>query len=81
MIYIHYSKSVNSPAVDSKQRSVSFGSGTQDPGYTHVMTTVLLDPLQWTVAVVPTKDGLLWSVMVALDNSPIGTLHVTVINN
>ena len=47
------------PVVGSKQRSVTFGSGSQDPLSMHVMTTLLLDPIQLIVAVVPTKAGLL----------------------
>ena len=42
------------------QRLMSFNtSGCQDPSSKHVMMAVLFTPSQLTVAVVPTKAGLL----------------------
>ena len=43
----------------------------------HVMMAVLSNPLQLTVAVVPTKAGLLKLVRVVLGGRATGRLHVT----
>ena len=60
-------------------RFVSFNtfSGCQDPSSMHVMMAVLSTPSQLTVAVVPTKAGLLALVRVVLGGRSTGRLHVT----